>query len=95
MDDSGDSCDINQPVYLLPAFPQPANHRCCRGDRQRNQEDEAGESRRHVGALDNVFDDSLKIKEVIEHHEGREVQQYIEEGEQAQHPPELDQVIPS
>ena len=36
-----------------------------------------------------------KIKEMIEHHEGRKVQQGVEEGEQAQHPPKLDQIVPT
>src|SRR5262249_42679611 len=56
---------------------------------------ESGKSRRHVRPSLDVFDDSLKIKKMIEHHKSEKMKHDIEEGKQAKHPPEFDKIIPT
>jgi hypothetical protein len=69
MDNGRDAGDVNQAVELLPPFTQPPNHGRRRSRRQRDQENEGGEARRDIRPFVDVFDDSLKVKEVVEHHE--------------------------
>ena len=86
---------IHQPVQPLPPAAQTSNPTPGRGDRQRNQEEEAGEAHRDVGSLNDVLHDVLHREELIQPHIGGQVQTEVEEGEEPQGTTYLYDAIPS
>ncbi len=81
-----------QPLPTLPA--QAPHHGIGTGNGKRNHEYKRNETDSDEGALDHVLPHLRNIEKMIEPQEGREMQQRVEKGEQAQHAPQFDQPMP-
>ena len=95
MNHAGDCRKVNQPVQLLPAFAEAANHRRGGGEREGNHQYETGKADGHVGSLENVLADGAPVEKVVEHEIRRKVRDGVREGEEAEHAAQFDQIIPA
>lgn len=94
MHHAGNGAQVNKPMQLLPALAgQASHHSFSRGKRQRDEQDEAGETGSDERALDYVFRDALKVKELIQPDIGREMQASIKECVETYHPAQSDQPL--
>ena len=83
-----DGDHVDQAVQLSPTPPQPPL-RLRRGrERQGNQQQQSEHADRDVRPLDDVLPESAKLAALIEQQVHREMQQHVEECEQAEHAPE-------
>ena len=86
---AADRREVDETVQQVPvAAAEPPDPAGGRGERQRNHQHEGGEPRRDVGPLHHVLPHAVEGQRVVEHEVGHEVQRAVEEGEQAERPPE-------
>jgi hypothetical protein len=81
-------------VQRLPAPAQFANRETIRGDGQRQQDQEPHHAYGDEGPLHDVLHHEAHFEEVDEDDPGEEMQHDVEEREQAEHPPQLDDLVP-
>jgi hypothetical protein len=82
---------VDQPVQCFPASPEPTHHAVGRRDSQRNQQQQRQEADRNERPARDVRQDAGPVKILIQDQPCQEVQQHVEEAEQAEHAPQLDQ----
>src|SRR5947209_20453892 len=89
MEDARDSRDVGQAVELLPALAAEAlNHLVSGGDGERQHREEGEHADEYEPALLHVLRDGAQVEPVDEPDVGEEVERAVEEGVEAEHPPE-------
>jgi hypothetical protein len=93
VDHSSDSTHVNQAVEQLPAAAvKAADPTGRRGNRERNQEHEPGNSHGDVRSFGNVFPHFGQVKEFVEPDVGGEMRATVKKSEESEHAPETDQI---
>ena len=70
---------------LPPFAAKTANRALGRGERQRNEQHEPGESHGDKPALGNIRQDFVDVEELVQPDVGQEVQHCVEKSEQPEH----------
>lgn len=83
---------IDEAMEGLPAFAaETADPARGRGERQRNEQQERGETHGDEAALQHVFPNFRHVEKLIENQPCTEVQASIKEGEEAEHAAKADE----
>src|SRR5512146_1306847 len=93
MDHSGSSRDIDNAMQQLPALAETTNPPFGRSERQRNQQNKSGTTRRDEWPLIDVLNYRVDVEKLIKPNIGREVQTTVKEREQADDSAVLDQPL--
>ena len=94
MHDAGDRRDVRQAMQRLPAAAQPPDHALGGRHRQRQQHQPRQHPDGDEAALGDVFEHPREVEELVEHDPREQVQRRVEEREQAEHAPQLDDLVP-
>src|SRR5215472_5695954 len=93
VDDAGDGARVHQAVEQVPTFAAEAADPAGGGRHgQRDHEHEPGEAHGDVRALGYIAPDLAPVEEFVHAEIGGEVQKAVEEGKEADHAAETDQV---
>lgn len=93
MNHTTNCADVDKAMKQLPAASaEAANPSGCGGERERNEQDESGETYRDEGALGDVFPHGRQIEGLVWAEVGEEVEAGVEEGEEAEHAAEADEI---
>ena len=93
MDDAAESRDVDKPVKGLPVLAsKAANPAGCGSDRKGDQEKKTGESDGDKGAFGDVFEHSSEAKSLIGTDIREEMQANVEEGKEAEHAAETNEI---
>src|SRR5262245_64568419 len=92
MNHARDRRDVSQLVQTIPPpTAQTFDHLVGRSDRQRNQDEKREHPEKDERPLERVFDDGAELERLVEPRVSQQVQAAVEEREQTERPPELDQ----
>ena len=94
MDDGKNAGDVDQAMEALPAAAQLTDRKAIRGERQQEENDERCHPDRDERPLADIHDHRRHVEVVDEHDPRQQMQRGIEEGEQPEHPPQLDEIVP-
>ncbi len=91
--DCEDASHVHETMEALPASTQLANRKAIGGHRERQEDDE----RRHADGdewpLANIHDHGWNVEIIDEHNPRQQVKRRVEEREQSEHAPELDEIV--
>ena len=93
MDDGKNAGDVHETVEALPAAAQLAEREAIRGEGQQEQNDERRHSDGDERPLADIDNHGRDVEVIDEHNPCQHMQRCVEEGEQAEHPPQLDEVV--
>ena len=93
MNDSTDCADVDRAMQDAPAAAAKAANPASRGrNRERNEQREREEAYGDEGALVDIFPDFVDVEKFVEPEVRGEMQAGVEEGEEAEHAAEADQL---
>src|SRR5579872_9218 len=95
MDHASNRAEINEAMQRLPAFaPEAANPSFGRGDGERDQQNESGESDCYKSTLGYIVQHFVQVEKFIQPDVSEEMQCRVEERKQSKHAPVADQPKP-
>src|SRR5437773_12523757 len=95
MEDAEGGAEIRQTMEALPPDETQLPHGAVRrGERQRDEEHPGGEAYIDELALYDIGENGVEAEVLVESDVGADVQAGVEEGEEAQHPPDADRPRP-